>query len=247
MFRQHNQLMLSFLVLADALAVTCAWLASYWLRFTFLHVDPTKGTPAITDAFLPMLPFVVVAHLVIFWRIGLYQPRRINSIWAEIRDVFKAFVVAIVAVVVIDYAFPASSKTSRRFVLTYAITGSTCFVMFRVTARLLLRTLRRRGLNQRTAAIIGSGRTAQRLLHALRRHTWTGIEVAYFVDDRPRTQTGRLRGVPVHGRSMRSARSLRGNPWTRCSSPCPASRPSAPTRCCATSKPACPTCASCPR
>ena len=199
MLKQHNQAMLSLLMLADAVAIAAAWLASYWLRFTFLHVDPAKGTPGITDAFLPMLPAVVAAHLVIFWRVGLYAPRRVNTIWAEIRDIVKAFVVAVVAVVVIDYAFPATNKISRRFILTYAVLGSSSFLLCRLTARLILRWLRRRGYNQRTAAIIGAGRMGQRLFHALRRHTWTGLIVEYFVDDHERKTPGLLRDTPVFG------------------------------------------------
>ncbi|MBN2446515.1 MAG: undecaprenyl-phosphate glucose phosphotransferase [Phycisphaerae bacterium] len=199
MLKQHNQLMLSFLVLADALAVTCAWLASYWLRFKYLPIDPTKGMPAIQEAFLPMLPFVVLAHLIIFWRVGLYRPRRVNSLWSEVRDILKALVVAVVAVIVIDYAFPQSHKTSRRFIATYAVMGATSFVLFRMSARLLLRTLRERGYNRRRAAIIGSGRSAQRLLLALQRNRWTGIDVAYFVDDHRRERPGHLRDIPVYG------------------------------------------------
>jgi Undecaprenyl-phosphate glucose phosphotransferase len=201
MLKQHSQVMLTLFVLADAVAVVAAWLTSYWLRFSFLPVDPTKGTPGLEDRFLPALPFVMIAHLIIFHRVGLYRPRRVNSVWAEVRDVLKAMLVAVVAVVLIDYAFPASHKISRKFIATYAVLGAGFFVFFRVSVRLLLRWLRSRGRNQRFAAVVGSGRNAQRLLQALRRNRWTGIEVAYFVDHRddPPRQGRTLRGVPVYG------------------------------------------------
>jgi Undecaprenyl-phosphate glucose phosphotransferase len=199
MLKQHNQMMVSLLLAADACAIAVAWLASYWIRFEFLPVDPSKGVPALTDKFLPMLPLVVLAHLVIFYRVRLYRPRRVHTILSETRDIVKAFFVAIVAVVLIDYAQPASNKISRQFIVTYAVVGTTCFALFRGSVRVVLRMLRRRGRNRRTAAIIGAGRSAQRLLHALRGNEWTGIEVAYFVDDRPRDSGGEIRGVPVLG------------------------------------------------
>lgn len=199
MLKQYSSLMVSLLVLADACAIAVAWLASYWVRFAYLPVDPAKGVPALTDKFLPMLPLVVLAHLIIFYRLRLYRPRRANTILSETRDIIKAFVVAVVAVVLIDYALPASNKISRQFIATYAVLGTSCFALFRGSVRAFLRALRRRGWNQRTAAIIGAGRWAQRLLHALRRNSWTGIQVAYFVDDRPRDNVGRIRGVPVYG------------------------------------------------
>ncbi len=195
MLKQHSQLILTFLVVADALAVALAWLLSYWLRFEYL---PTPlGRPLLGDKFLPMLPLVVVGHLVIFARLRLYRPRRGEGLWRELRDIFKAFMVAVVVVVLIDYAMPATYKISRLFIATYAIVGSSLFALFRLAVRVWLRYLRRRGFNQRRAAIVGTGRVAQRLLHALRRNPWTGLEVAYFVDDGDQGRS--VRGVPVRG------------------------------------------------
>lgn len=197
MLKRHSQLMITLLVLADALAVGSAWLASYWLRFEFLPIDPAKGKPELSDKFLPMLPLVVLGHLIIFYRLRLYRPRRSDRLLRETWDILKAFLVAVVVVVLIDYAQPQSNKISRQFIATYAVVGTACFATFRLAVRVTLRLLRRRGRNLRHAAIIGSGRSAQRLLQALQRNPWTGLQVAYFVDDR--TQPGALRGIPVQG------------------------------------------------
>ncbi|MCG3128549.1 MAG: UDP-glucose:undecaprenyl-phosphate glucose-1-phosphate transferase [Phycisphaerae bacterium] len=200
MLKQHSQLMLTLLIISDAVAITLAWLAAYWLRFTWLPVSPEKGIPALADKYLPMLPLVVLAHLITFYRIRLYRPRRERSLFSETRDILKAFVVAVVAVVMIDYALPATNKISRSFIATYAVVGAASFALFRGVVRAVLQALRRRGWNRRTAAIVGSGRSAQRLLHALRRNEWTGIEVLYFVDDAGSTDDApRLHQVPVRG------------------------------------------------
>ncbi len=192
--------MITGLVIADACAVAVAWLASYWIRFTWLPVDLAKGVPPLAERFLPLLPLVVLVHLVSFYRLRLYRPRRDQSLFAETRDVIKAFVVAVVAVVLIDYALPQTNKISRQFILTYALVGTALFALFRASVRALLQELRRRGWNQRTAAIVGSGRTAQRLLYALQRHSWIGVQVQYFVDDSPGEPRARsLRGIPVRG------------------------------------------------
>src|SRR5690606_41758049 len=53
--------------------------------------------------------------------------------------------------------------------------GTTCFALFRGTVRAILHVLRGRGWNSRTAAIIGTGRSAQRLLHSLRYQSWIGM------------------------------------------------------------------------
>lgn len=201
MLKQHSQLILALLVAADACAVSVAWLAAYWLRFAMLPVDPAKGVPGLADKYLPMLPLIVAAHLIIFWRLHLYRPRREGSIRREIQDIAKAFLAAIVAVVLIDYAMPASNKISRSFTATYAVVGAGCFGVFRLTIRLTLRYLRRRGFNRRSAAVVGTGRAAQRLLDALQKNSWTGLDVTYFVAEGPERaerQTS-LRGIRVAG------------------------------------------------
>jgi Undecaprenyl-phosphate glucose phosphotransferase len=194
MLKQHNQLALGLLMLADALAVACAWLASYWLRFNFLPVDPAKGVPGLQQ-FLAILPLIVGAHVLVFYRLHLYRPRRSERLFSETRDIVKAFIVAVVIVILIDYALPQSHKISRQFVATYALLGTTLFALFRFTVRAALRLARRAGYNRRYAAIVGSGRIAQRLLLALQHHRWTGLDVAYFVDDR----AGAHRGIPICG------------------------------------------------
>lgn len=209
MLRQHSQIMITLLVAADAIAISVAWLASYWLRFEYLPVDPTKGRPDLADKFLPLLPLIVVSHILIFYRVRLYRPRRVRTVLSETRDVVKAFLVAIVAVILIDYAMPASNKISRKFILTYAVIGTSCFAFFRAAVRVILRGARQRGWNRRTAAIIGSGRTAQRLFDALVRNTWTGIDVEYFIDDAER-QT--VRGRPVRGSLDDAAKILDSDP-----------------------------------
>ena len=199
MLKQHSQVMIMLLVVADACAVAVAWLLAYWIRFAYLPVDPDKGVPALMDKFLPILPLIVLAHLIIFYRVRLYRPRRANTILSETREIVKAFFVAVIAVVLIDYALPQANKISRQFIVTYAVVGTTCFALFRGTVRVFLRMARKRGFNRRSAAIIGAGRSAQRLLHALERNSWTGMEVSYFVDDHAREQPGLIRGVPVYG------------------------------------------------
>lgn len=199
MLKQHHHLMLTLMGLADACAIASAWLISYWLRFAWLHVDPGKGVPPLGDKYLPMLPLVVVAHWITFYRIGLYRPRRGEWLLQETRDILKAFLVALAVIVLIDYAMPASNKISRRFVLTYAVVGTVLFATFRATVRVLLHLLRRKGWNQRHAAVIGTGRNAQRLVHALERNAWTGMHVAYYVDDKPPMPGRTLHGRPVLG------------------------------------------------
>ncbi|MBK9121450.1 MAG: undecaprenyl-phosphate glucose phosphotransferase [Phycisphaerales bacterium] len=199
MLKQYHQFVLALLVAADALAVSTAWLASYWLRFAYLPVDEAKGVPALGDKFLPMLPLVVLGHLVIFSWVRLYRPRRSEGLWREVRDIVKAFLAAVAVVVLIDYLQPEAHKISRGFIATYAVVGTSLFVVFRLSVRAFARSLRQAGFNQRSAVIVGTGRNAQQLLRALQKNRWIGMDVVAFVDDVPPDVARRLRGIPVRG------------------------------------------------
>ncbi|MHC4441224.1 MAG: undecaprenyl-phosphate glucose phosphotransferase [Planctomycetota bacterium] len=200
MLKQHSQLMVTLLTLADACAVTVAWIVSYWIRFTWLPVDAAKGFPDFTATYLPMIPLIIMAHLIIFSRLRLYSPRRDLSVLSDMRDVIKAFAVSVIAVIIIDYALPRSNKISRQFIMTYAIMGTTLFALFRACVRWILHIMRRRGWNKRTAAIVGSGSSGQHMLQALKHNSWTGIEVTYFVDDpRDDQPIDQLEGITVRG------------------------------------------------
>ena len=198
MLKQHSQLMVSLLAVADACAIAAAWVGSYWLRFNWLPVDELKGVPTLSR-FLALLPLVIIGHLFIFSVTGLYRPRRDHSILEEARDIIKAFVVAVVAVIIIDYALPPTNKISRQFIGTYAVVGTSLFVLFRATVRITLGALRRKGWNRRTAVIVGTGRPAQSLLYALCNTSWMGIHVLYFVEDLVPRVRKTLRGLPVKG------------------------------------------------
>jgi Undecaprenyl-phosphate glucose phosphotransferase len=214
MLKQHSQFALSLLVLADAFAVALAWLAAYWIRFHsgWFPIDPLKGVPSLGDKYVPLLPLVIAAHLLVFYRIRLYRPRRDRTILSETRDIVKAFFVAVVVVVLLDYAVGESHKISRWFILAYGVVGTTFFAVFRGTVRVFLRLLRKRGWNRRTAALVGTGRTAQKLLAALRNNAWTGIETLYFVDDRAAADPPQCCGVPVRGPLGNLRRIIAENP-----------------------------------
>ena len=201
MLKQHSHLMVTFLGVADACAVAAAWILSFWARFTWLPVDPLKGVPSFRGGhFLALMPLVIVVHLVIFSFARLYRPRRDHSVVDEARDVVKAFTVAIMAVILIDYALPQTNKISREFIGTYAVLGTTLFVFFRASVRVTLGKLRRRGWNRRTAVIVGTGRVAQSLLHAINNNSWMGIHVLYFVGDPPHSplvKGGRVDSRPL--------------------------------------------------
>ena len=73
-------------------------------------------------------------------------------------------------------------------------------VVFVAVARATARAIARRHASYRQAAVIvGAGHIGQLLARKLRQHPEYGIDVAGFVDDRPRELRSELQGLPMLG------------------------------------------------
>lgn len=215
MFKQHHQLMLSILVAIDLVVTAAAWVVTYLVRFSGAFVDAPKGVPPFATEFLPLLPLVLVLTLLAAIREGLYRPKRYRSVFHEIIDVVRTCTLAWVFLIAIAYflrGWPYSRAMMGSFLLVHIVSLS----LARLLGRWLLRNLRVRGRNLRSAAIVGTGRLAQQLLHSLRRNTWTGVQVQYFVaaddDDHHNSSPRTVRGVPVRGEYEQLDQLLRTHP-----------------------------------
>jgi Undecaprenyl-phosphate glucose phosphotransferase len=196
MLKEHSQLFVALMGLLD-LAVTCAaWGACYVVRFHtgwFAYVEPA---PPPIAAIADVIVITLLLVLLVFARLGMYQPRRLQSLPVELFDILRACVVVWVVQVVISH-FLHSAPVSRKLQGMFLVVWPAMLIAYRGTARVALAHLRRRGRNLRSCAVVGAGRLGQTLVHTLRAQRWRGYHVAYFLEDR---RVGReLLGVPVRG------------------------------------------------
>ena len=187
MVKRHSKLMLSLLGLADTVVAAGAWgLASS------MHAAGGRlgwfGSPthSFSDLTLPIALSIVLAML-IFSRLRLYEPKRTKSLIVEAVVVIQA----VLLVWMITYAITSLADTSKLSRTTMGLVLADWLVLAvlnRLMARIVLRWFRKRGWNLRNAAIVGTGRLAQRLYHALSNNKWIGMQVCYFIDTRNRRE-----------------------------------------------------------
>ena len=185
MLKRHSQCMLTLLGAADLLAAVAAWPLAYVIRVLGNTWHWSHLPPPPFPSFLPAMVLSLVLTVLVFSRFDLYKIKRTRSLLSETIDIAKAVLLAWGLTYVI-------TNFMQRIPLSRLMMGGVlaCWLVLalsmRVTARAVLRHLRRRGLNLRHAAIVGTGRLAQRLYHTLERNTWTGIETAFFISNRGR-------------------------------------------------------------
>lgn len=207
MLRQRHQFFRSLLVGCDTVLVAASVILAYHLRYhAFGELLPsrlaegevarfaTHGIPLFTAAVIVMLSMSIC---------GLYRPRRDERLIDEVGALLRAVGLGVAATFTFVAFFSRvlydGLDPSR---LQYAVLAATIFpvlLSWRLTFRLVLRAIRRRGWNLRHVAIVGTGRLGQLVHRTLARNSWTGVTPSYFISHHPRTNRTECDGLPVRG------------------------------------------------
>ncbi len=197
MLKRHARLMVTLLKIGDVGVAAVAWVAAFYGRYLATVHDITPHPMIDPRQYLSALVLTGLLTLLIFNRFDLYQPKRTKSLWGETGDILRAVVITwLVLYAITNITQPL--RPSRILMGSLLLAWMVFAPASRLLARLVLRFARQHSVNLRSAAIVGTGRIAQKLFHRLQANSWTGIEPWYFIGDQP-TQS-RLLGKPVHSR-----------------------------------------------
>jgi putative colanic acid biosynthesis UDP-glucose lipid carrier transferase len=119
----------------------------------------------------------------------IYRSWRSESLWAEARQVFFCWLIVFTIIFMSgQFSSVASSLFSEAMFVQWFFTTLSMLLFWRVLVRMGLREIRRRGMNSRTAAIVGTGSLAQEVASRLIGATWAGYKIYGFFDDRQKHQ-----------------------------------------------------------
>jgi exopolysaccharide biosynthesis polyprenyl glycosylphosphotransferase len=194
------------LVIGDFVALACAFLAAYLLRFRLVDGAPIASTSGRTFfyAILTTLPLWIIIHALM----GLYSQSVYERRFSELGRVLVASVTGILTVIGYDF-FVAGELFPGRLVPLYGLVLGFGFVVtFRTLARTLRRSLFRYGFGVSDVLIIGNTEASEQLAADFRNTSKTGIRVLgvvgrrvkgvrYFADFADARK--RLADKPIHG------------------------------------------------
>jgi putative colanic acid biosynthesis UDP-glucose lipid carrier transferase len=195
MIKEHTQAVVLLTGIADLVITVAAWVLAWWIRFHSGWVDYHGEIPSLVSI-ADVIVITLLLTLLVFGRMGIYQPRRGQPLWLETLDLLKACAIVWAGEVFMGHFlhYPRLSVKMQGLLL---VIWPMMLITFRLGVRSVLRTLRARGRNTRAVAIVGAGRVGQTLFHRLRKLPWTGYNIVYFVDEARAGET--LLGVPVRG------------------------------------------------
>lgn len=130
--------------------------------------------------------FAVIAALC-FYAVGqsrgIYGSWRIGTIRSEIGEIILVWMAAFALVLVLAYVTKTSANFSRRVVLTWLVLSPSLLIAARLSVRMLLHDLRRRGRNTRSVAIVGTNRVARQMVEKIHAMPWAGFVFKGYFDD----------------------------------------------------------------
>lgn len=214
MLKRRHQLFFSLFILADGLMIAAASYAAWIVRV----LGRGESWPSDWEAYIkdPLILFTVPLALAVMQVLRLYNPQRDRHLLAEQAQIFKAAVIASACVVLFLWilgndiinaatALPAGQAPpidldpARLQIGAFAILLPLFVGLQRLAIRIILRHFRRKGLNRRHVAIIGTGRLGQRVARTLARNSWTGLKVSYFISHHDATTRQQCFDRPVVG------------------------------------------------
>jgi len=138
---------------------------------------------ASTEHYALLLFAGALAITVIFPSFRLYDTYRGEALANELRDLFFAWTLIAAITVTMLFVTKTGETFSRGWVALWLALGFLLAAVLRISVRLFLRRLRRKGRNLRYVAIVGAGALGELVARELAAASWTGLSVVGFYDD----------------------------------------------------------------
>lgn len=197
MLKEYSRLLQRSLFVSDLLFIAIGWIGAYFIRFGLLHdgspyairpiavrlLNAPEGPPAL-DAYLSILPGVMLIWSAVFVLSGLYGGSRAQRLPSLIFAVLKAAALGLGAVLV-GLFFYRTFSFSRLHMLLFGTLTIVLMVGARIVLYYFVRRARQQGKYVRRVVIIGAGKTGRRLAQTFHHYPWIGLDVVGFFDDRP--------------------------------------------------------------
>ena len=198
MFQRFQRFFTQVKILLDVAMLAAAFGLAYTVRFWSPRFIPYVA-PVPWNNTLRTLATILIIYPLCLRSFGLYRAGRTRSFMDELFALFKAWLVASMALVTVTYFFQPV-RYSRLvlgffFVLSFLLLGSQ-----RYAFRAALHAVRKRGHNLKDVLLIGAGELAGRVIETLHGHRELGFRIVGLLSSRAEDGAGEVLGEPIIGR-----------------------------------------------
>ena len=208
MIQQRHRATAAIYLTSDLLATIAAFFAAWYIRFGS-GWWPATHQPGL-NAYLILLPIIVVLWPLVIYFHGLYQVSRGRHRMDEALTMVVAVVLATVllssAIVLVKPTYiaagddlPRAISYSRAFLGLFAALDLLLAIAARATIRKRLRASRLKSRNLVRILVVGAGNLGLDVTRKILNHREFGFEVVGFLDDDPSKRDRSYSDIPVLG------------------------------------------------
>ncbi len=179
----------------DAFVVALSYILAWYIHFTFF-VDDTVGALPV-QTYMVALVFLIPMFIILYYAFNLYTPKRVQGRRLEAGNLFCANAVGLLLFMFALYLFK-QTDFSRNMIFLFIGINYIATLLERNLIRLMLRNIRRRGMNQKHMVLVGYSSAAKEYIDRITQNPEWGYEVNGILDDNEAVGT-EYRGVKVIG------------------------------------------------
>lgn len=184
--KQHHSMLIGMHQLTDVLLI--------WGLLALLVNSAGYGWEVCYQiaAFVGSLSYHILAH-----KNGLYFSWRGQSIFHEVKTVFLTWLIVLGALLTVVFLFELNESYGGGVMIAWSLAVPVAISFYRVSARIVLREMRRTGVNTRKVAIVGAKEPGLTLARSILQSPWMGMNITGFYDNRVT-----VGGKPLEGEAL---------------------------------------------
>ncbi len=208
---RDKHLFFTLALVYDVALAAAAWMLCWVVRFKSGLLPHAGDASTGLVEFLKILPILLACNVVAVGYVGLYRTEGTRSVFRERIQIVKGALMAWVLMVAALY-YVSTSPYSRVLLGMFFVANPVALTVSRAALRSSMRAVHRRGWGVRRAAVIGTGKLAQKVVLGLHGDPWLGVHTDYFIRERTDDARTSVRGLPVLGSAENLLETLRAHP-----------------------------------
>ncbi len=197
MIKDNQKVFNRLLVIMDAAITAMSFILAYIVKFYIFEQGPGVGVLPIRDYFM-LLIYIVPGYLLLYYRCGVYSPKRTARGRQEVYHVIQANTIGIAALIIILYMIIHEINYSRSVMAFFYAINIFLTACARFVLRRSLRAMRKKGYNLKHILLVGYSRAAEEYINRILENPQWGYVVCGILDDH--IPAGTLyRGIKVLG------------------------------------------------
>ena len=201
MIKDNQQHFNRLQVVLDGVVVILSYALAWWLKFSSGFVDREVGVLSF-EFYMRALLLIVPLYLLLYYAFNLYTPKRVQGRRLEFSNIVISNTVGLLILLAgffIGLSYSEELKNfSRSMFFYFFLINIVLEEMERLWIRAFLRSIRKKGYNQKHILLVGYSKAAEQYIDRIRQNPQWGYQIRGILDDNIARGT-MYKGVKVIG------------------------------------------------